>query len=104
MSQKKVAGHSIDVDANGYMTDMSQWNKEIAAALAKEEGIDKLTDKHWAVIDYIQKSVKAGEALTIRKLGKSGIVDTKEFYELFPEGPLKKATLISGVPKPAGCI
>jgi tRNA 2-thiouridine synthesizing protein E len=42
--------------------------------------------------------------LTIRKIGKSGVVDIKEFYALFPVGPLKTATKIAGIPKPAGCI
>jgi tRNA 2-thiouridine synthesizing protein E len=31
-------------------------------------------------------------------------VDIKEFYALFPNAPLKTATKIAGVPKPAGCI
>ncbi|WP_317193350.1 TusE/DsrC/DsvC family sulfur relay protein [Polaribacter sp. BAL334] len=28
----------------------------------------------------------------------------KEFYELFPGGPLKVSTKIAGVPKPKSCI
>jgi sulfur relay (sulfurtransferase) DsrC/TusE family protein len=32
------------------------------------------------------------------------VVDIKEFYALFPNGPLKKATKIAGIPKPASCI
>jgi TusE/DsrC/DsvC family sulfur relay protein len=104
MLQKEIAGVTIDVDNDGYMTNFNQWNKEIAAALAKEVGIDSLTDKHWAVIDYLQKSYKEGIALSIRKVGKSGVTDIKEFYQLFPGGPLKKSSLIAGIPKPASCI
>ncbi len=104
MPQKKVAGKTIDVDGNDYMTDLGQWDREIAKALAKEMGINTLTDRHWAVIEYIQNQVKAGVALSIRSMSKSGVVDTKEFYQLFPEGPLKKATFIAGVPKPVSCI
>jgi tRNA 2-thiouridine synthesizing protein E len=104
MPQKEIAGVTIDVDDNGYMTNLNQWNKEIAAALAKEVGIDSLTDKHWAVVDYLQKSYKEGIALSIRKVGKSGITDIKEFYQLFPGGPLKKSSLIAGIPRPASCI
>jgi tRNA 2-thiouridine synthesizing protein E len=37
-------------------------------------------------------------------MGKSGVVDIKEFYSLFPNGPLKKASKISGIPKPQSCI
>lgn len=104
MSQKEIAGVTIDVDDSGYMTNLEEWSKEIATALAKENGIDELTPKHWELIEYIQKEVKDGAALSIRKVGKSGVVDIKAFYELFPDGPLKKATLISGVPKPSGCV
>jgi len=56
------------------------------------------------VIKYIREKTKEGESLSIRKIGKSGIVSIKEFYQLFPDGPLKKASLIAGVSKPAGCV
>jgi sulfur relay (sulfurtransferase) DsrC/TusE family protein len=34
------------VNEEGYLTDMSQWNEAIAAAIAAEEGIGPLTDAH----------------------------------------------------------
>ena len=43
-------------------------------------------------------------APTIRRLKKVGGIDTKLLYELFPGGPLKKATKIAGLPKPASCV
>lgn len=103
MATKTIAGITIDVNEEGYMTDSSQWTKEIAAEIAKEEGID-ITDKHYEVIEYIRNKIAAGEGLTIRGIGKSGVVDVKTFYQLFPGAPLKKATKISGVPKPVSCI
>ncbi|MCP5104936.1 MAG: TusE/DsrC/DsvC family sulfur relay protein [bacterium] len=104
MPQKEIAGVNIDVDDNGYMTNLDQWNKDIAAILAKDVEIETLTDRHWEVVDYIQQRHKEGVALSIRKVGKSGVVDIKEFYSLFPGGPLKKSSLIAGIPKPASCI
>ncbi len=103
MATKTFAGVSIEVSAEGYMMDASQWTKEIGTEIAKEEGIE-LTDKHFELIDFIRNKVNNGETLTIRGIGKSGIVDIKGFYQLFPGAPLKKATKISGVPKPASCI
>jgi len=85
------------------MTQFSEWNKNIGEELAKEAGIN-LTPRHWEVLDYIQDEYKKEVALSIRKIGKSGVVDIKEFYELFPKAPLKTATKIAGVPKPASCI
>jgi len=104
MTQREIAGVTIDVDENGYMINPGQWTKDIAAALAKEVEINELTDKHWDVIDYLQKRHKEGTALSIRKVGKSGVVDIKEFYQLFPGGPLKKSSLIAGIPRPASCV
>lgn len=104
MAQKEIAGVNVNVDDNGYMTNLEQWNKDIAAALAKELGIDTLSDKHWEVLDYLQKNYKEGVALSIRRVGKSGVTNIKEFYQLFPGGPLKHSSLIAGIPKPASCI
>lgn len=102
--EKLIAGKTINVNEEGYLMDFGQWDKSIAEEIAKEEGIDALTDRHWAVVNWIQEQDKNKVALTIRKLGKSGVTDIKEFYELFPGGPLKKATKIAGIKKPVGCI
>ena len=53
MATKSYAGVNVDVTDDGYLTDPSQWNKDIAAEIAKEEGID-LTDKHFEVIDFLR--------------------------------------------------
>lgn len=103
MAEKTYAGKSVSVTDDGYLTDASQWTKEIAAEIAKEEGID-ITDKHYAVIDFIREKTLKGEALTIRSIGKSGVVDTKGFYDLFPGAPLKKASRIAGIAKPSSCV
>ena len=98
-----IAGYKLDVTEDGYLTDHSQWNKEIALELAKEEEIE-LTEKHWEVINWIQEQVKNDVALSIRSIKKSGVIDIKGFYALFPGGPLKVSTKIAGVPKPKSCI
>ncbi len=101
---KTIAGHTVDVTAEGYLTDMNQWNKEIAQEIANQEDVGALTDKHLAILEYLREQQANKVALTIRKVGKSGVTDIKELYALFPGGPLKKATKIAGIPKPVGCI
>jgi tRNA 2-thiouridine synthesizing protein E len=101
--KKVIANKEIDVNEEGYLEDVSQWTKEVGTELAKEQGID-MTDKHWEVIDYLQDKYKNDEALSIRGIKKSGVINIKEFYNLFPGGPLKKSTLIAGIPKPKSCI
>ena len=103
MAEKSFAGVSVDMNEEGYMTNASQWTKEVGAAIAQDLSID-LTDKHFELIDFIRAKVANGETLTIRGIGKSGIVDAKQFYKMFPGAPLKNATKISGVPKPSSCI
>ncbi len=103
MAQKEYAGKMIDIDDNGYFVNSEQWSREVAQAMAKENG-EELTDKHFEVLEFIREKVKSGESLTIRSIGKSGITDIKGFYKMFPGAPLKKATLYAGVSKPSSCV
>lgn len=100
---KVIAGKTISVTEEGFMTEFSQWDKSIGDAIAAENDIT-LSPRHWEVIDYIQTEYKNDVPLSIRKIGKSGVVDIKEFYQLFPNAPLKTATKIAGIPKPVSCI
>ncbi|MBK9256373.1 MAG: TusE/DsrC/DsvC family sulfur relay protein [Saprospiraceae bacterium] len=100
---KLIAGKTISVTEEGFLTDFSQWDKSIADAIAAENNIT-ITPRHWEVLDYIQNEYKNEVPLSIRKIGKSGVVDIKEFYQLFPMAPLKTATKIAGIPKPVSCI
>ena len=103
MATKEIAGKTVNLSDDGYFTDPSEWNKEIGMELAKEANIE-LTDKHWAVLEFLRQKQAAGESLTIRKVGTSGIVDIKELYQLFPGGPLKISSRIAGIPKPMSCV
>lgn len=101
--EKTIAGKTITVNEEGYLTDFSQWDEKVGEELAKEANIS-LTPRHWEVVKYLQNEQKNQVALSIRRIGKSGLVDIKEFYALFPNAPLKTATKIAGIPKPASCI
>ncbi|HPD95328.1 MAG: TusE/DsrC/DsvC family sulfur relay protein [Bacteroidales bacterium] len=103
MAEKTYAGKSVNVTEDGYLTNPDDWTKEVAVEIAKEEGIE-LNEKHLTVIEFIRDKILKGETLTIRSIGKSGIIDTKGFYDLFPGAPLKKASKIAGVAKPASCV
>lgn len=92
-------------DADGHLANRNEWNEQVASDLAKEEGIDSLTDRHWLVINFMRKEfTEKGDAPSIRRLTKESGVDTKELYVLFPKGPAKKSAKIAGLPKPKGCI
>jgi dissimilatory sulfite reductase related protein len=94
----------VAFDSEGYMQDYQQWNEEIARDIANEEGI-RLTDRHFIVINYAREQfIKTGDAPTMRNITKNTVISTKELYELFPDGPAKKAARIAGLKKPSGCI
>ena len=101
--EKTYAGIHVDCNEEGYLTNFDQWNTAVGMEIAKEVGIT-MTDKHWEVVAYIQDQYKKEIPLSIRKVGKSGVVSIKEFYELFPNGPLKFSSKIAGIPKPVSCI
>ncbi len=103
MATKELGGKQIEVTEEGYLVNASDWTLDVAKDIAKEAGLD-LTDKHIEVLNYIRDKYEKGEALTIRALGKSGIVTIKELYQLFPGGPLKLSSKLAGIPKPASCV
>ena len=100
-----IADTNVELDAEGFLTDPSQWNEQVAVAIAHEQGIAELTDRHWTVIHFMRnRYLETGTAPSIRSLGKESGVPVKELYQLFPKGPAKLAARIGGIPKPKGCI
>lgn len=105
MPQKQYGSVIVDVDDEGFLTELAQWTRDVAAAIAKEEGLAELTPAHWQVIEYMQREFREnGQVPSIRRLNKSGVVTTKDLYALFPGGPAKKAAKIAGLKKPEGCV
>jgi len=91
MSSEQIAGKMIEFDAEGYMSDASVWDETIAAELAKREGIEQLTERHWMIINFMRKVFQEkGEAPSIRKLNKESGVDTRNFMNCFRRVPPRK--------------
>jgi TusE/DsrC/DsvC family sulfur relay protein len=93
----------IEVNEEGYLKNPLQWTPDLAHEIAREANI-ALSDKHFKVLNWLRAKQAEGVALSIRKVGNSGLVDIKEFYQLFPGGPLKISSKIAGIPKPVSCI
>ena len=105
MTSTTIAGHAVEVNAGGFFDQPGQWSEDMVPELARAEGIDPLTDRHWQVIRFMRSEYEAkGTGPTVRVLGKTSGVSVKELYELFPKGPAKVAAKIAGIPKPRGCI
>jgi len=105
MTITTVAGHDVELNDEGFFVRPEQWTEDMATDLARAEGIDPLTERHWQVIRFMRDEyAEKGTGPTVRVLGKTSGVSVKELYELFPKGPAKLAAKIGGIPKPRGCI
>ena len=105
MTTRTLAGRDVDLNDEGFFEQPDQWDRDIAVEIARDEGIDTLTDRHWQVIDFMRSEYfEKGTGPTVRMLGKTSGVSVKELYQLFPKGPAKVAAKIAGIPKPRGCI
>jgi TusE/DsrC/DsvC family sulfur relay protein len=98
-------GTEVVVNEEGFFEDANQWTEAMAPEIAREEGIDELTEDHWRVIKFMRAEfAEKGTGPTVRVLGKTSGISIKELYQLFPKGPAKVAAKIAGIPKPRGCI
>ena len=111
MATLAFSGKDYAVDDEGYLTDLNQWNEELANHMAEKENIT-LTDAHWEVINFIRGYYEEFEVTPMirilvkalaKKLGpEKG--NNKYLFELFPDGPAKQACKFAGLPKPTGCV
>ena len=111
MPMVSIAGKEIELDEEGFLTNLADWNKDVADYLAAEEKVE-MTDSHWEVIDvlreyYDEYQIAPAVRVLTKAIGKKLGADkgnNKYLYELFPYGPAKQACKIGGLPKPTGCI
>lgn len=106
MATKTIAGVTVQVNEDGFLTNPAEWTKEIGVEIAKEEGIPELSADHWKVIDFSRKSAESsgGASPTLRTITSGCNITTKELFALFPKGPAKKVARIAGLGKPEGCV
>ena len=88
----------------GFLTDPTEWDEQVAQALAARIGVD-LTEDHWAAIRFVREDYATrGETATVRRISTVGGIATKKLFELFPRQPAKKLAYVAGLPKPHGCV
>ena len=101
-----VDGVELETDDQGFLLEPN-YSEEIVSLIAEAEGI-KLTDDHWAVINYMRDQYKEnGHTPNFRNMlkGFSEVrpgTDSKFLYDLFPLGPAKQAPKVAGLPQPLG--
>ena len=95
----------ITFNEKGFMTDPKEWTRDIAVALAKQEGFPELTDDHWNIIKFSREYArKSGNSPALRVITAGVGISTKELFTLFPKGPARKIARISGLERSEGCV
>ncbi len=111
MSSIEVNGKQFEVDEEGYLANLSEWEPAIGEAMALAED-QPLTDEHWDIINFLREyyeeyqiapAVRVLTKAVGKRLGKDK-GNSKYLYELFPYGPGKQACKYAGLPKPTGCV
>jgi tRNA 2-thiouridine synthesizing protein E len=106
MAAIEFKGNQIEFSEEGFLVDPKIWNEEVALFLAKrEEGLESLSDQHWAVIKFIRSYFEENQsAPMVRAVCKGSGIRLQQIYDLFPSGPTKGACKLAGLPKPDGCV
>jgi tRNA 2-thiouridine synthesizing protein E len=105
MAKLEIEGRVFDVDGDGFLSNPSEWNAEVASLIAKSDGIESLNEKHWAILKIIRDNFEEnGNAPMIRKICQETGLKLREIYDLFPLGPARGACRVAGLPKPDGCV
>ena len=102
---------NLNLDQEGYLTDLKDWTPEVASLLAAQDGI-ALTDEHWEVLDAIRIFYDTFAMAPSQRPFVKHIANTlgKEkgnslyLLKLFPESPAKVAARIAGLPRPTNCF
>jgi tRNA 2-thiouridine synthesizing protein E len=102
----EVEGKVVESDANGYLTNVGDWNEKVAEAIAKGEGI-ALTQEHWDIMAYLREEYinnggnQPNERTILKamsdKWGRK--VSSQEMYLLFPHMPSKQGAKVAGLPE-----
>lgn len=101
----KVGDVLIEFDMDGFMLDPDLWSDEVAAAIAREEGIEEMTEDHWKIVNFIRNYWKEHDrAPEIRLIVKEVGIGLRQIYKLFTSGPARGACRVAGLPKPDGCV
>jgi TusE/DsrC/DsvC family sulfur relay protein len=104
MTIATLAGHEFHVNEEGFLTEPTEWDEELGAALAAQIGIE-MTDAHWEVVRFLRDDfAETGETATLRRVSTRSGVPVKQLFTLFPQKPAKKMSYVAGLPKPHGCV
>lgn len=111
MATIEVNGKQLEVDEEGYLSNINDWEEGVADVMSKQDKLE-LTSEHWDIIKFLREyyeeyqiapAVRVLTKAVGKQLGKEK-GNSKYLYGLFPYGPAKQACRYAGLPKPTGCV
>lgn len=100
-----------EVTEQGFLVNPLDWNEDIARQLAASSNIE-LSDDHWEIILFIRRYYQQFKHLPNARVFTKAVAkefgetkgNSRYLHKLFPEGPLKYACKLAGLPKPPTCL
>ncbi len=107
----KLGDLSLKTTEQGFLVNRLDWNEQVANHLAQQENIS-LTEQHWEIIRFIRTYYQQYQHLPNTRVFIKAIAKTlgadkgnsRYLHRLFPDGPLKYACKLAGLPKPPTCL
>ena len=101
----------LETTDQGFLVDFCDWDEQIAKQLADDNHIE-LSDAHWEIILFIRNYYLKYKHLPNARMFAKAITlqlgeakgNSRYLHRLFPEGPLKYACKLAGLPKPPTCL
>ena len=100
----EAAGKVLELDEDGYLKDIDNWDVRVAEELAKTDNIGELTGEHWKLITAIRFYYERHKESPIcRDIHMESGFSKQDMYRLFPPLGYKTAYKLAGLPKPIEC-
>lgn len=95
----------------GFLVNASDWSETVAVKLAEANRIE-LSPAHWEIIRFIRNYYLEFKHLPNARVFTKAIAkalgedkgNSRYLHRLFPDGPLKYACKLAGLPKPPTCL
>lgn len=101
----------LETTDQGFLVNPTDWNEDVAQRLAALDNIDLLAE-HWEIILFIRRYYQQFKHLPNARVFTKAIAkefgetkgNSRYLHKLFPDGPLKYACKLAGLPKPPTCL
>jgi tRNA 2-thiouridine synthesizing protein E len=101
----------LETNDQGFLVNAVDWNEDVAERLAALNNIELSAD-HWEIILFIRRYYQQFKHLPNARVFTKAIAkelgeakgNSRYLHKLFPDGPLKYACKLAGLPKPPTCL